>query len=1108
MRKSYLLLAACLCAFVARGQTEGPTDVTAHFLENPGFDERYNYDISTNGNVKGDVINTVYGWDKDMDASFTVAGTFAYGSGATFNGSSAIPATGYKESAGGALALSTGWGVSLRYAQPVTLVKGRYALVSAYYNVGSVTTGSSLVGWTPNEGTSSAVSTVNSFPLNTWVTDTIYFTISGRTEGKIQAGFMAVGAVGSGSQAKVLIDYVKVLYYGVDKTDLNARITEAENLYGAGTGIGASVLAEVISQAKNVEANEEADMLEVLSSTKALIDAMFEYQLGNASDDKPLDFTTRITNPSFESAFEGWENNGMATQTNAVFPKNGNTYIEKWVNRSSRIPDVSIQQTLTGMPNGSYTLTVTAGNIQQTAAGSIVNLGAPQTGVCIFAGNAVTAVDTLKDRSVDFFVLNGEVTIGMKAEEATGNWVTCDNFRLLYKGFDIQSIASLIKVQITEAEDLLTERMQSAVRQELESAIQQAQTATTASPLVLDDLHTSQTQLLAMIDKANVSISAYTALQAAIKDANTVYEEDKQGAEELEEAIGTAQSLFENLTESLDGIYSGTEDLYTAILVFRLANSTGAAPKVVTNPYIARGATQAFGRSTVSGVTVANILENGFCWSTHPEPTILDNRTTKYYSYNGSIYHIENLEPSTVYYIRAYALTKTYAVGYGEVVKVITIPKGTITYQLNSSVTGAGDHGVRIGAAIKSAVEYWNNLTSIQGHHLSVNHHAGTPTAEAGYGGGMQFGANASYQRTGTAMHEMGHTIGVGTHSMWYGPSSVLRETGSRGAWLGERANKVVQFFDNDPAGYLRGDAVHMWPYGINGAQEDTGSEILYIANSLIHQGLGEDGLPPTGGFATPAYTFESDGRVKYYIKNEDETGGLKTSYLTEDATGRLMLKSLTGTGAIMNDSAAWYMDFIPTTCYYQIRNVATGKYFTYKSTGTNGIGLVAKDAPTSAESFQLMESRTNAVIGTGDASFTDKGYWFVRPEKKLNPPCLAALTNGLTTAANFNIANSSTMQRWLILSGNEVDLFDQALSPTALPEVEPALIKVYAEDRQVRIENIPTPSDIKIYDVSGNLQLAVDGISDSYSYALPEGAYIVQIYSAYYQEVRKVIVW
>ncbi len=47
------------------------------------------------------------------------------------------------------------------------------------------------------------------------------------------------------------------------------------------------------------------------------------------SEDQPIDMTHLIVNPSFESGFDGWENNGLATQTNTVFPKVGTTYVEK-----------------------------------------------------------------------------------------------------------------------------------------------------------------------------------------------------------------------------------------------------------------------------------------------------------------------------------------------------------------------------------------------------------------------------------------------------------------------------------------------------------------------------------------------------------------------------------------------------------------------------------------------------------------------------------------------------------------------------------------------------------------------------------------------------------
>ncbi|WP_153825482.1 hypothetical protein [Niastella caeni] len=46
------------------------------------------------------------------------------------------------------------------------------------------------------------------------------------------------------------------------------------------------------------------------------------------------------------------------------------------------------------------------------------------------------------------------------------------------------------------------------------------------------------------------------------------------------------------------------------------------------------------------------------------------------------------------------------------------------------------------------------------------------------------------------------------------------------------------------PAEALKGDNLHFWPYGINGAHEDNGQEMLYITNVLIMQGMKKDGLP------------------------------------------------------------------------------------------------------------------------------------------------------------------------------------------------------------------------------------------------------------------------
>ena len=54
-------------------------------------------------------------------------------------------------------------------------------------------------------------------------------------------------------------------------------------------------------------------------------------------------------------------------------------------------------------------------------------------------------------------------------------------------------------------------------------------------------------------------------------------------------------------------------------------------------------------------------------------------------------------------------------------------------------------------------MNYWNNLTSIKDVRISAGFVDGVPTADCSYGGWIRVGSNASYQATGTILHEMLH---------------------------------------------------------------------------------------------------------------------------------------------------------------------------------------------------------------------------------------------------------------------------------------------------------------------------------------------------------------
>ncbi|MBR5148974.1 MAG: hypothetical protein IKV15_07230 [Bacteroidaceae bacterium] len=869
IKHTYAILLCLMCTAGAMAQV----DVTAIYLKNAGFDTNYDYPIDATGNVEQEMLN-VAGWTNDYSVAYTIVGTYQIGTKKKFNGAS-VPATNVDgTSEGGVLALSTGWNESIKLYQDVTLPKGEYSLVTAYYNGSSATSATSLVGWVPSTGTG-VMSEMKSFPTNQWVVDTLSLKLIIRKTGKVQVGMTGVDG-GSANSAKLSIDYVKILSYSWDGSIFEDAVEKAVRLYDDGTDNGAAAL-------------------------KVAIDA-----------------------------------------ANVV------------LNDSTATPD------------------------EQVAATAAIN-------------EAMDVFNTLQ---------NAYKTLRKAIDKAVSTL-----------GDDAGIGAAALQAAIAKAE---------AVYANVEATSEELLAETTAindALSVYKKVLSARNAFLKTLDEVIVLAEGTTGT----------------GLADLQTAIAEAQQTANNMDATADELAAATATLKEAAFVYQLANGTGTAPEVITHGYVARGSTMALGRSTVNGVSTSNLLEQGFCWSTSPEPTVLDNRSTKYQTQNGRIYLMENLEPSTIYYVRAYAISKSYAVGYGEVVKVITLPAGKVIWSYDNGADAAAN--ARINAAVEDAVYYMNTWTSINGLHANVHYGSGTPTADCSYGGWMRVGPNASYQRTGTILHELGHAIGVGTHSVWNGGSTPMREGSGSGYWTGERATAAVRFFDNSTTSKLNGDGTHMWPYGVNGAHEDTGSAMLYVSNAAIYQALGEDGLPPTGGFCTPAYVFEQEDTIKYYIKSEHQNYGLYTSYLVQNEKGHLVWQTLTASEALANENAAWYITFNPVNCYYQLRNAATGAYMTYAATGANGIRTAAKAEAGANENFHLMRSRIDVKIGSGNDAMNVRGYWIIHPENKSNPATLVAASNGAVSTASFNLGNNVAIQRWLLLSGDEVTQFEGAYLGTDIEE-------------------------------------------------------------------------
>lgn len=811
-------------------------------------------------------------------------------------------------------------------------------------------------------------------------------------------------AMKSGSQWLNWQGFV-IIYKGVSidalREQLKSKIAEAEQLYGDGSGKEAEWLKTVINEAKAVYDNESSTSQSIAESISGLDVEMDIYRKANASEENPLDWTNLITNPSFEDATEGWAVNGMGTQGNSVFSiKAGSTYLERWVSKGSKVGDGSVVQTIKDLPVGMYQLKVAAQNIQEDTPSRA------QNGAWIVANIDSQRVTTRKQYTLTFTNIENDVEIGFVAEGATGNWLACDNFRLYYIGGTDEDLYNALQRYMDNGGQYLNLKMHCSIKNALAIYLDAAWEVKEFKRI--SEITNVSTQLRLITEEARRSVEAYAALGAAINEAvTTLGDGSAPGSDDYSTAIEAARATYKSETNKNDELYAAIDRLEDAKMLFLIQSPTGAVPTLTTDKRYARGATMAFGRFTYK-LNGAKLKQAGFCYSTSHRPTIVDGKSTRTLSNNGLIYVMENLTPATVYYARPYVLTEGYQVAYGDELKIITIPKGTMTYWYNNG--GSTEENDRISYALKNGTKIWNDLMNIQGVNLSVSYGAGTPTADCSYGGSMRVGPNSAYQKTGTIMHEAAHGVGVGTIGGWW-------QLLVNGTWTGVRANEVLRFWDNNNSAQMKGDSQHMWPYGINGAQEDSGTNLLYYGNALIIEGLHEDGVQPTGNcFASPAYTFEYDDEAPncYFIQNVDDAYGFQKAYLQATSTG-LKWTEIATTDLQADASYAWEVSFDPKTQFYSFRNIGTGAYISYNG---SRFTTAKRENPTANEKLQLMPSRDFTTWKNGEDSYKLRSYWML----KANGSYATAMTggaNGIINGSSFDNDMDDTNQRWLILSAD-----------------------------------------------------------------------------------------
>ena len=132
----------------------------------------------------------------------------------------------------------------------------------------------------------------------------------------------------------------------------------------------------------------------------------------------------------------------------------------------------------------------------------------------------------------------------------------------------------------------------------------------------------------------------------------------------------------------------------------------------------------------------------------------------------------------------------------------------------------------RITTVMDSAVYLYNKYTNLS-KYINVYYAPGVPTAEASSNGDLRFGKERSYMFVGTAMHEMAHTMGMGT-------TDAYRSMFKDGVFQGEKAQALLKEIDG-PDAVLKGDNQHFWPYGLNYASEVKSEQDLINHAKIVY---------------------------------------------------------------------------------------------------------------------------------------------------------------------------------------------------------------------------------------------------------------------------------
>ena len=221
---------------------------------------------------------------------------------------------------------------------------------------------------------------------------------------------------------------------------------------------------------------------------------------------------------------------------------------------------------------------------------------------------------------------------------------------------------------------------------------------------------------------------------------------------------------------------AGLMNIYNGSDWVRLDGNISNTPSITTTAASSIAATSATSGGNVTSIGGSNVSAKGVCWSTSPNPTTANSKTTDGSGSGSFTSNIGSLTSNTTYYVRAYA-TNTSGTAYGEEISFTTslaagsvYGGGIIAYILVSGDAGYNanvQHGLIVSSNnLSSTNATWGCGTSLLNTSTALGTGAANTALIINSGSGC-----ASANAAAKLCDDYSVTVDGTTYSDWYLPS-------------------------------------------------------------------------------------------------------------------------------------------------------------------------------------------------------------------------------------------------------------------------------------------------------------------------------------------------